>query len=281
MAWRELLAEATARFERGQVPDPANSARRIVEEAAGLEPNEFALGLDDAVTERSVVRFDRMVDRRLEGEPLQYVVGRWSFRTLDLMVDRRVLIPRPETEVVAGKALEEASRFERPVVVDLGTGSGAIGLSVAVENHLASVLLTDRSTDALAVARANLTGLGRAATRVSVAEGPWFEAVDHSLRGAISVIVSNPPYVAASDDLPPEVADWEPTEALVAGATGLSDLELLIAQAPVWLQPGGALVLEMAPGQTAPMADLARQSYDRVEVFDDLTGRPRGLIARS
>ncbi len=280
VAWRALLAEATSRFEAKNVPEPALSARRIVEEAAGFEPVEFAVSLDEPVTKRAVVRFDRMVDRRLEGEPLQYVLGRWSFRMLDLMVDQRVLIPRPETEVVAGKALEEVARFEQPVVVDLGTGSGAIGLSIAAEHHEAQVWLTDRSADALAVARANLSGIGRAATRVNVAEGSWFDALDSSLRGTLSVIVSNPPYVATTDDLPEEVAQWEPTEALLAGASGLSDLEVVLAEAPQWLSPQGVLVLEMAPDQTAAIAALAQQAFAEVEVFDDLTGRPRGVIAR-
>lgn len=280
VAWRELLAEAATRFEAADVPDPALSARRIVEEAAGFEPVEFAFSLDEPVTERAVVRFDRMVGRRLEGEPLQYVLGRWSFRMLDLMVDHRVLIPRPETEVVAGKALEELARFEQPIVVDLGTGSGAIGLSLAAEHHDALVWLTDRSADALAVARANLTGLGRAATRVTMAEGSWFEALDDSLRGTISLIVSNPPYVATTDPLPAEVAEWEPAEALLAGATGLSDLELLTAEAPYWLEPEGVLVLEMAPSQTSAMASLAQRTFEHVEIFDDLVGRSRGLIAR-
>lgn len=280
IAWRQLLAEATARFEVGDVPEPALSARRIVEEAAGFEPVEFAVSLDEPVTERAVVRFDRMVSRRLEGEPLQYVLGRWSFRMLDLMVDHRVLIPRPETEVVAGKALEQLTRFEQPIVVDLGTGSGAIGLSLAAEHQDAFVWLTDRSADALAVARANLTGIGRAATRVNVAEGSWFDALDNSLRGTISVIVSNPPYVATTDPLPAEVAEWEPSEALLAGTSGLSDLELLLAEAPGWLIPEGALVLEMAPSQTTAMADLAQRTFNHVEIFDDLVGRPRGLVAR-
>ena len=278
--WRQLLAEATDRFETAGVPEPSLSARRIVEEAAGFEPVEFAISLDEPVTERAVVRFDRMVNRRLEGEPLQYVVGRWAFRNLDLMVDRRVLIPRPETEVVAGKTLEEVARFDKPVVVDLGTGSGAIGLSVAAEHHDAQVWLTDRSADALAVARANLTGIGRAATRVSVAEGSWFEALNDSLQGSISVVVSNPPYVATTDELPAEVANWEPTEALLAGSSGRSDLEALVAQAPEWLAPNGVLVLEMAPTQTTPLAELARITFSQVEVFDDLAGRARGIVAR-
>jgi release factor glutamine methyltransferase len=280
ISWRALLAEATQRFEAAEVSDAANSARRIVEEAGGFEPVEFALGLDDLVTTRGVARFDRMVSRRLVGEPLQYVVGRWSFRTLDLMVDSRVLIPRPETEVVAGVALGEIEHFEQPLVVDLGTGSGAIGLSIAVEHPSASVWLTDHSSDALAVARANLAGIGRPATRVSTAHGSWFEALPTDLRGLVAVVVSNPPYVATTDRLPSEVADWEPSDALLAGELGRDDLDRLVTEAPTWLRPDGSLVLEMAPGQTSALAELAAQRFEVVEVFDDLANRPRGIVAR-
>ncbi|MGB0615976.1 MAG: N5-glutamine methyltransferase family protein, partial [Acidimicrobiales bacterium] len=162
VTWSELLAEATARFERARLESPAIDARRIVEEVTGSEPSEFHRVLDTPATVRGVASFDRLVARRENGEPLQYVVGRWGFRHLDLMVDRRVLIPRPETEVVAGLAIEEVvarSGAGREVVVaDLGTGSGALGFAIATECAAARVLATDRSPDALAVARANLAG---------------------------------------------------------------------------------------------------------------------------
>ena len=238
------------------------------------------LGLDEPATRRGVAFLDAMVARRATGEPLQYVVGRWGFRTLDLLIDRRVLIPRPETEVVAGAAIGEARRLGRPVtVVDLGTGSGAIGLSVAAEVAEASVWATDRSADALAVARANLAGLGRAATRVRLVEGDWFAALPGELRA--DVIVSNPPYVAVSDDLPAEVADWEPVEALLAGARGLDDLARIVDEAPAWLVPDGALVVELAPSQASSVAERARSvGFADVEVRSDLSGRDRMVVAR-
>ena len=220
-----------------------------------------------------------MVERRAAGEPLQYVVGRWGFRTLDLLVDRRVLIPRPETEVVAEVAIAEARRPGRAVtVVDLGTGSGAIALSVAAEVPAATVWGTDRSADALAVARANLAGLGRAAPRVRLAEGDWFAALPGDVRA--DVVVSNPPYVGASEALAPEVADWEPRDALVAGPAGTEALDRILADAVAWLRPGGVVVLEVAPHQAAGVAATAGGLGYGVDVRPDLAGRDRVVVAR-
>ena len=287
ISWREVLAETALRL--AAVTDaPDLEARRIVERASGNEGADYVLGLDDAVTERGMHFHDLMVERRLAGEPLQYVLGRWGFRTLDLMVDRRVLIPRPETEEVAGLALAEIDRIrslgdDRAVrVVDLGTGSGAIGLSIAVERERVEVVLTDRSSDALAVARANLAGIGRAATRVMIAEGSWFAALDPSLLGSIDVVVSNPPYVAVGDEVDDIVRDWEPLDALFAGDDGLDDLRPIVIGAIEWLVPGGALVLEMAPAQTRAMAELAIEvGFDEVSIHTDLAGRERALVARA
>lgn len=339
--WRSFLREATETLRAAGFESPESDARRIVEQASGFEGAELALGLSEPATVRGVTAFDAMMARRLAGEPLQYVVGRWGFRTLDLMVDRRVLIPRPETEIVAGVAIDEVARIaqlaagepaagadpsgtdgaartlpggsdaglgrvleveQRPpthgsvagearvreepgrplVVVDLGTGSGAIGLSVAVERPDVHVVLTDASAEALAVAQANLAGIGRAATRVRIAEGDWFAALPAELLGAVDVVVSNPPYVAADDDLPAEVADWEPTSALIAPEAGLAHLRVIVAGATSWLRPGGSLVLEMAPTQTEMIAALAgERGYVDVEIVDDLTGRPRIVRART
>ena len=292
VSWRMLAAEAERRLAAAAELDPGSArldARRIVERASGAEGAEYVLTLDEAATERGVHHFDTMLERRLTGEPLQYVVGRWGFRTLDLLVDRRVLIPRPETEVVAGVALDELDRLRplvaeqgRPLVaVDLGTGSGAIGLSVAAERERVDVWLTDVSPESLAVARANLAGLGRAATRVRIAEGSWFAALPDELVGAVDVVVSNPPYVATGDDLPPVVRDWEPPGALFAGHDGLDDLRVLVTESPRWLAPGGALVVELAPDQAATVMEIALDSgFGAAAVKPDLAGRERAVVAR-
>lgn len=286
VAWRTFVTEAEHRLRAAGFVSAEIDARRIVERASGYEGSDFFLGLDEPATERAVVFFDQMLSRRLEGEPLQYVLGAWGFRSLDLMVDRRVLIPRPETEVVVEWALGEIDRLgavsrSRPLrVVDLGTGSGAIALAIACERDGVEVWGTDRSTDALDVARANLAGIGRAATRVRLFAGEWFDALPVDRRGGIDVIVANPPYVAAGDDLPREVRDWEPTGALIAGPTGLEDIDRLITEAPAWLAPHGALVVEFAPQQVDEVVALARAAgFARVEVGKDTAGRDRVLVA--
>ena len=280
VTWRELLDEARARLAS------ANDARRIVERASGYDGAQHHLRLDDAATVRAAAHFEQMVGRRAAGEPLQYVLGAWGFRTLDLFVDRRVLIPRPETEAVVEVAMAELHRLGRsePVVVDLGTGSGAIALSVAREVPGAEVWAVDRSAEAIAVARANLAGLGRAGARVRLEVGSWFEPLPPILRGRVDLVVSNPPYVAEGevDDLPPEVAHWEPRSALVAGPTGLEQIAAIVEQAPRWLARPGGLVVEIAPHQRQAASALAvAAGFDAVDVRPDLAGRARVLVGRA
>ncbi len=283
VSWAELLAEATARLEQSGSESAEIDARRIVEEASGVEPSEFHGVLASPATVRGVASFDKMIARREQGEPLQYVVGRWGFRHLDLMVDKRVLIPRPETEEVAGFAIDEikARSIERELLVaDLGTGSGAIGLSIASECPSTRVLATDVSAEALQVARANLTGIGRAASRVSLHEGSWFDALPASVRGSLDVLISNPPYVTDAEELPAVVADWEPSRALRASGNGLDDLTVIVDGADEWVTPGGAVILEMAPNQTATITQRFSARGWSARVHIDLQGRDRAVVAR-
>jgi release factor glutamine methyltransferase len=252
------------------------------------------LGLDEPAPPRAAADFDGMVVRRESGEPLQYVVGRWGFRSLDLMLDARVLIPRPETEQVVEVAMEELARAlggpegirrdPGPAAADLGTGSGAIALALAAEVPGLEVWGTDSSEGALAVARANLAGLaGMAATRVRLARGSWYSALPQQLRGRLSLVVSNPPYVSEAEvaQLPAEVADWEPREALVAGPSGLEAVGAVLAEAPEWLGPGGAAVIEIAPHHEAAATSMARAAgFADVHVRADLSGRSRAVIGR-
>lgn len=257
----------------------------MLERASGYDRAGLVARLDDPALERTVAYVEAMVERRRRGEPLQYVLGIWGFRQLDLVVDHRVLIPRPETEAVVEVALAELRRLgtDRALAVDLGTGSGAIALSVALEVPAARVWGTDTSDDALAVARANLSGLGaRVATRVRLAAGDWFEALPGELRGQVDLVVSNPPYIASHEALPAEVADWEPAGALVSGPTGLEAVARILSAAPGWLRRPGVAVVEIAPHQAEAAAELARDAgFDEVDVRPDLAGRPRALVARA
>jgi release factor glutamine methyltransferase len=280
VTWRTLLNETIDVL--GERPQ----ARWICETACGLEGDEFLAELDESATQRMVAQLDAMVARYRAGEPLAYVMGHWSFRTIELMVDQRVLIPRPETEVVAGRALELARGFaERRRVVDLGTGSGAIGLSLAAELPLTNteIWLTDYSVDAIDVARANAAGLGRAAANVRVNHGSWFEALPVDLRGEIDVVVSNPPYIADGD---PEVAEsvleYEPHSALFAGADGLDDVRTIAQDAREWLCSGGWLVFEIGYQQGEAVKELLEGfGFVDVAIANDLTGRPRIAEARN
>jgi release factor glutamine methyltransferase len=262
----------------------AGDARRIVERASGYGGAELGTHLDEHAPERARLGCAAMVARRRGGEPLQYAIGGWGFRRLDLYLDRRVLIPRPETEQVVEVACAELRRLGTgsDLVVDLGTGSGAIALSIALEVPDAHVWATDVSADALAVARANLAGLaGRAATRVRLLEGSWYGALPESMFGGVRLIVSNPPYVADGEALPPEVSKWEPARALRAGPTGLEAIEVVVASAPEWLARPGALVVEIAPHQADVAVALARAAgFADVDVRPDLTGRARALVGR-
>ena len=278
--WREVLVDTVEALANER------EARLLCEHAAGLDASSFAAAMREPVTQRMALHLQAMLRRRLAGEPLQYVMGRWAFRHLDLLVDPRVLIPRAETEEVAQVALD-AARKAGPgcVVVDLGTGSGAIGLSIAFElpPDSATVWITDISSDALDVARANLAGIGRAGARVRVAQGDWYSALPESLRGTVDVIVANPPYIAHGDpEVDEVVARHEPHAALFSGDDGLAALRSIIIGAPRWLRTGGTLVMEIGHRQADAVREMCTTAGLRnVEVRRDLAGRDRVLVARA
>jgi release factor glutamine methyltransferase len=278
----ELAATLGARHE----------ARFIVAEVLGPETASSPRIVDAA----DVGTSGSLAARRLAGEPLQYVLGHWAFRTLDLLVDPRVLIPRPETEQVVEVALAEVRRIggAGPTIVDAGTGSGAIALSMAAE--LAGdcpggrLWAIDASTDALAVAAANRDRVRQAngsILPVDLVVGPWLGALPSELKGTVDLVVSNPPYVAEGEwtGLPHDVRR-EPRRALVAaqasdGTPGMGDVEEVLRQALVWLARPGAVVIELAPAQADAAGRLARSlGYLDVHVEPDLAQRPRALVGR-
>ena len=230
-------------------------------------------------------------ERRLEGEPLQYIIGHWPFRGLDLDVDPRVLIPRPETEELVGVALGELARSGAiaPTILDLGCGSGAIGLALVQElgerGVAATLVALDESIDALAVAKRN--ALKHRLGAVSFVRSSWFDDLDPSFRGHFDLIVANPPYVGLDEfqGLDP-VLHYEPRGALIADDTragaGLADLDVIIANAPAWLTPTGILVCEHGDRQREAVLDCAlRAGFGDVRDLDDLAGSPRILVACS
>jgi release factor glutamine methyltransferase len=286
-------------------------ARWIVAHAAGIASDDLVGRLSEHAAPSVEDALGVLMRRRSAGEPLQYVLGTWAFRTIEITVDPRVLVPRPETEQVVGVALEElAVQASTPlvgdevIVVDLGTGSGAIALALAAEGRATvgstrrsnggprgsprlEVWATDCSPAALDVARSNLADLEQRmpsmAGIVRFAGGTWFDALPQDLVGHIHLAVSNPPYVSAREweGLDSVVQRFEPKDALVAGPRGTEALEALLDGARSWLAPGGSVVLELAPHQADRMVRLASAfGYEDPQVRADLASRPRTLVAR-
>jgi release factor glutamine methyltransferase len=267
-----------------------NIAQWLCEHASGCDADVFGDILDELVSERSAQHLHSMLARYAKGEPLQYVMGRWAFRRLDLLVDSRVLIPRPETELlvehVTRYALQKIRDVGRGVTIaDLGTGSGAVGLSVLHELPFesAEVWMTDVSEDALHVARANAAGVGRNAVGARFSHGSWYQALPADLQGSLDAIVSNPPYIATGDPLVGEsVLKWEPHSALFAGKDGLNDLRVVVSGATDWLVPGGLLAVEMGFTQATVVSQLFESAgFKNVSVHKDLAGLDRFVTGTS
>lgn len=260
-------------------------AKWLCEHAAGVDSNEWLEVLDENVTQRCGVHLDAMMRRYLAGEPLQYVLGRWAFRYVDLLVDQRVLIPRPETEQLVDLVLGHLRRRVGPIqkIVDLGTGSGAIGLSLLSEMPLGEieVWLTDASRDAIDVAQANLAGIGRGAMYGHIVHGQWYDALPTTLVGACDVIVSNPPYIADDDhEIEDIVRAWEPHSALFSGADGLTDIRHIVANGKKWLRQGGLLALEIGHRHSDEVLSLCHDArFTEVQAHSDANNVIRFVTA--
>jgi len=248
-------------------------AELLLAHTLGRHRIELYTDFDRPLSPHELDAYRDLVARRARHEPVAYILGEWGFRRLTLTVDRRALIPRPETEIVVERALTHLRALERPAVLDVGTGTGAIALAIADEHPGAKVTAIDVSPDALALARENVARTGLA-----------LELLHHDLSaglpgGPYDLVVSNPPYVEPVDleTLMPDVRDYEPHGALVgAGAT-----EAIARGATTVLLPGGHLVLEVGDGQaTTTAAMLERFGYGDVVTTPDLTGRDRVVEGR-
>ncbi len=250
---------------------------------AGTKPGDVWLQRDREPGAALLEQFWHAVERRSSGVPFAYAVGRVGFRTLDLQIDPRALIPRPETEGLVDLVLREAGMRDagcgmRGVVADIGTGCGCIALSLAVEGDFERAIAVERSPQAAALARENVA-LVRPPVPVEVREGDLLAPLAGQRYRAI---VSNPPYLTEAEyaALDPAVQLFEPREALVSGADGLTATRGLLEGAAALLEPGGCVVLEIDERRADAVRALARRhGWSRVAVCDDLFGRPRFLLA--
>ena len=250
------------------VPSPRVDAEILVADVLGLSRSEVYASRRQP-TERELRRLRSLVDRRVAREPLAYILGEWGFRRLDLKVDERALVPRPETEVVVERCLDFLRGLLRPRVLDVGVGSGAIALAIADEHPGASIVAVDSSAAALSLARENKARAG-VNGRVRLVESDLLAGVG----GPFDLVVSNPPYVSPDEyeGLQPEIRLYEPYEAVVGVGVG----ESVASQASALLRPGGKLVLECGDGQAAKLAAALRDlGYSEVIETRDLAGRDR------
>jgi release factor glutamine methyltransferase len=269
----EVVRRATEYLAGKGVATPRLDAEHLLGKALGVSRIELYMHLDRPLTQSERDEFRELIRRRGEREPLAYVLGEWGFRGLTLTVDRRALVPRPETEVVVERALALLADKAAPDVLDVGTGTGAIALAIADEHPGARVTAIDVSRDALALAEENArrTGLRVQFAEADLAEGFGVAAYD--------LLVSNPPYVTPEEieTVEPEVRDWEPRVAIV----GTTHSRTIAEHARVALRSGGHLVLEVAEERWAATAALLDElGYDEVRTTPDLTGRDRVVEGR-
>ncbi len=281
----EALGDAADRLAASGLPSPRREATMLwaALAGAGTNPGDVWLRRAQETAAELVEPFWHAVEQRSRGVPFAYAVGRTGFRTLDLKLDPRALIPRPETEGLVDLVLRETGMRDagcgmRGVAADVGTGCGCIALALAVEGASERVVAVERSAEAAALARENVA-LVRPAVPVDVREGDLLAPLAGERYRAI---VSNPPYLTEAEfgALDPAVLQFEPREALVSGADGLTATRALLVGARALLEPGGFVALELDERRADRVRALAlRHGWSQVAVYDDLFGRPRFLMA--
>ncbi|MBD3677650.1 MAG: peptide chain release factor N(5)-glutamine methyltransferase [Rhodobacteraceae bacterium] len=274
MTAAEALREGAARLAEAGIEGAQRDARRLMAHALGIAPDRLSLVLRDPIPEGAQAAFEDAIAARLRRVPVSQIIGRREFYGREFRVTSDVLDPRPETETLVDMALSQG--FAR--VLDLGTGSGCILLTLLAERPAATGLGTDVSEAALSIARDNAARLGLA-DRVEFRLGDWFAPVT----GDFDLIVSNPPYIALSEmpDLAPEVRDHEPRQALTDEGDGLGAYRAILADAPGHLRPGGRILVEIGASQGEAVATLFRAAgLQDTTVHSDMDGRDRVVAGR-
>jgi release factor glutamine methyltransferase len=265
---RDALAAASDAMAAAGVPTPRIDAEALLAGITGRPAAELIADREAHLEPAESRAFSEAVRRRLRREPVAYILGHKGFRHIELEVDRRVLVPRPETEML----VEVALSLDPSSVLEIGTGSGAVALAVADEIPACRVTAGDASADALAVAGSNARRLGLA-DRVSFFEGTWPQP------GRFDLIVANLPYVATGDELPPEVRDWEPSSALFAGESGLEAFEQVLDSLDASGVRAPAIALEIGHGQADEVSALVRGAgFGSTRLLRDLAGLERVVL---
>lgn len=274
----EIIKKTTDFFAARGVESARLNAELLIGHALGLKRMALYLQFERLLGEPELEKIRPLVRRRAQREPLQYILGETEFHGLKLKVDRRALIPRPETELLV-EAVVGACLAPPASILDLGTGSGAIALALAQKFPAAALTALDASEDALALAKENAVFTGMEA-RISFMRSDWFAGI--SVGTTFDLIVANPPYLSAEETAAtaPEVRGFEPFSALTAADNGLADLRAIVAAAPRFLTVGGLLAVETGILQHAELVQFARSSgFVRTESRPDLTGRDRFVFA--
>lgn len=286
--WRSSVEEIGLLLERvhGDAAAARADARWLARHVAGGSAADWWLRFDSSPAAHQRRRLRSLVSQRLAGQPVAYLVGTWPFRSLELEVGPGVLVPRPETEQVVDVALERLGPLcdgplRRPLVADLGTGTGAIALGIVTDLPAVTCWAVESEADALGWARRNLDRHPAVSSRVRLCQGQWYRGLPRDLLGRLDMIVSNPPYLSEDEYRSLRCRlGGEPVSALVGGQDGMSCVEDILGGASSWLRPGGALVMEVAEHRAGSVADEAlAQGASSTLVYPDLAGRPRVVVA--
>lgn len=279
----EAIAEGAQRLRQGSVDEERRTAGILLGHTLGVDRVYILTRTDEQIGSDQYELYLALIDRRSEGEPLQYLTGHQEFYGLDFKVTTDVLIPRPETEFLVERIIELTRAVEAPVIADIGTGSGCIAVSVAVNVPNARVTATDISGAALSVANDNAQ-THNVKGRIEFLEGDLLGPLAlRGLEGKMDVLASNPPYVPIeiSENLQREVRDWEPEVALYGGRGGLDFYRRLLAESTIYLRPGGFLVCEIGYSQVDDIREMVEaEIWDLVDITPDLQGIPRVMSFR-
>ena len=272
-----MLKSLKERLEAEKIENVSGNAEAILEKAANLDRTEIFLNMDMDLALNEVDKAERYLKRRLSGEPLQYIMGETEFYGVPLLVDERVLIPRPETEILVHWDLEVLEAVENPRILDVGTGSGSIAVAIAVNHPECKIFAFDKSLNALKLAAGN-SRLNDVRDQIQFVVGDLFrEDFINSVGGNFDLVACNPPYIATveMDDLQVEVREYEPRAALTDEADGLQFYRRLVKVVPRLCREGGWVMVEAAETRGAETLEIMKAVLPEAEIRNDFAGKPR------